>query len=344
MPISREALLRALALASRAPSPHNTQPWRVRQTDSRVDIDVDLERLLRHGDPARRDAGLALGAFAEALRIALAAEGIAAEQVEQVAGARIHLAVGRGQPMEEARQLASLVRQRQTSRLPYSPREPDPAALEHLHRASAAAGLELHLVARGSPERQKLRDLLFAASREGWLDVRATEELARWTHFDPEGLRAPEEGLSTHALGLGLPQSVALKALLHPGPWKLLEAAFAAPLLAEQLAKEEVAQAEQAPLYAVWVAPGPAREAGGPLLRAWLEVARAGFAMHPLSVLLDRRGWELGRLLGVDPRRLAMVFRLGKSVPPPYSGRRPPAKFAAVSAPAAAERQFARVT
>lgn len=330
--ISRESLLRALNLAARAPSPHNTQPWRVEQIDSRVDISLDPGRLLRHGDPARRDAGLALGAFGEALRIGLAVEGVAAEVVEHAPAERLRLELGRGEVISDAKLLASLVRRRQSSRLPYSPREPAVAELEALQRASATAGLELHLVPRGVPERLALRDWLFAASRESWLDLRATKELARWTKLDPEGLRAPEEGLSTHALGLTFAQSLALEALLQPAPWKLLGAAFAAPVLAGQLATAEVLQAEQAPLFGIWIAQAPARDAGAALLRAWLEVARAGFSLHPVSVLLDRRGWELGRQLGLDPRRLAMVFRLGKSVPPPYSGRRPAERFARLSA------------
>ncbi|HVE85842.1 MAG TPA: hypothetical protein VND93_23465, partial [Myxococcales bacterium] len=73
---------------------------------------------------------------------------------------------------------------------------------------------------------------------------------------------------------------------------------------------------------------GDAGEQGAALLRVWLEATRLRLALHPLSVLLDRRGWELGKALGCSPRQLVLAFRLGRSVPPPRSGRREVQAFA----------------
>jgi hypothetical protein len=66
---------RAIALAGRAPSAHNTQPWRVTVTEAQVRVEVDPSRHLAHGDPMERDLRLAMGAFCEALQIAVRAEG-----------------------------------------------------------------------------------------------------------------------------------------------------------------------------------------------------------------------------------------------------------------------------
>jgi hypothetical protein len=73
---------------------------------------------------------------------------------------------------------------------------------------------------------------------------------------------------------------------------------------------------------------GDAGEHGGPLLRVWLEATRLHLAIHPVSVLLDRRGWELAKALQVSPRQLVLAFRLGRSIPPPRSGRRGVESFA----------------
>src|SRR5204862_358324 len=51
---------------------------------------------------------------------------------------------------------ASLLRRRQTSRLRYSPRAPEAAALEALAAAAREAGLELHLVGQDAPARCSL--------------------------------------------------------------------------------------------------------------------------------------------------------------------------------------------
>jgi hypothetical protein len=144
---------------------------------------------------------------------------------------------------------------------------------------------------------------------------------------DFEGLRTPVDGLSTHCLGLGLAESLGLMAVLRPGLWRGLTRAYAAPFLAETLAQEDVRCLDQAAALGLVVAPRAAGQSGGPLLRFWLEATRLGVAAHPVSVLLDRRGWEVGRALGVDPRQIVMALRLGKSAPPPRSGRRPVERF-----------------
>jgi hypothetical protein len=322
----RDSLTAALALAARAPSAHNTQPWTVRVEGDRVRVLADPGRWLRHGDPAQRDLRLSLGAFVEALRIALASVGLACSDEaapEAFAALRVH----EGAKADGA--LASLLRQRQTSRLRYSPRTPEPAAVEALAAAARTAGLALHLVARGEPARADWEGWHHAAVREGWLDVRAVRELAGWIRLDPEGLRRPDDGLSTHCLDLGPAEAAALAGLLRPGLWRAAHALYAAPLLAARLATSETRAMIEAPFLGVLVAAGDASEAGAGLLRVWLEATRLGLALAPASVLLDRRGWELGRHLGVAPRRLVLAFRLGRSVPPPYARRRPVPRFAA---------------
>ncbi|MHA6794248.1 Acg family FMN-binding oxidoreductase [Pseudonocardia bannensis] len=66
----------ALALACRAPSVHNSQPWRWGLGGSRVHLYADLHRWLPATDPDGRDLLLSCGGALHHLRIALAALGI----------------------------------------------------------------------------------------------------------------------------------------------------------------------------------------------------------------------------------------------------------------------------
>jgi nitroreductase len=328
-----DATLRAaLEIARWAPSAHNTQPWRVEQRGKELIVSADEGRWLHHGDPARRDLDLSVGCFAEALRLGLLAQGehyelsVASredESSEKPGGAAL---VRRGEgPRDSAG--ASLLRQRQTSRLAYSPRGIDVAKLKSLESAAKEAGLWLHLVRSPSSEHANWRQWLFLASRESWLDSRAVAELAQWIRIDPEGARRPEDGLSTHCLGLGPAETAGLATVLRPRLWRALSALYLAPILAEQLASAEAAQAEGTPLLGVLIIEPAAEPVGARLLRWWLEATRSQLVLHPLSVLLDRRGWELAKSLGVAPRELALVFRLGHSTPPPRSHRRPADAF-----------------
>jgi hypothetical protein len=115
---------------------------------------------------------------------------------------------------------------------------------------------------------------------------------------------------------------------LRPGLWRAAQATFVAPLFAAALARAETRAVEEAPFLGVLVAPGDAGGAGAGLLQVWLAATRVGVSLAPVSVLLDRRGWELGHHLGVSPTRLVAAFRLGRSAPAPRSIRRPVARFA----------------
>ena len=63
--------------AVRAPSVHNTQPWRWRIRDDSVELYADWTRHLPWTDPDRRDLLISCGAALHHLRVALARQGLA---------------------------------------------------------------------------------------------------------------------------------------------------------------------------------------------------------------------------------------------------------------------------
>jgi nitroreductase len=62
-------------LASRSPSPHNTQPWSPRIVDGAIEVSIVPSRTLPAGDPTFRDVIMSLGAWIESVAIGAAEAG-----------------------------------------------------------------------------------------------------------------------------------------------------------------------------------------------------------------------------------------------------------------------------
>jgi nitroreductase len=70
-----ETLRTALSLATRAPSIHNSQPWRWKVGDKALHLYADVSRHLLHTDPDQRDLLISCGASLHHATVALAALG-----------------------------------------------------------------------------------------------------------------------------------------------------------------------------------------------------------------------------------------------------------------------------
>jgi hypothetical protein len=70
-----ELIAKAVELACRAPSLHNTQPWRWVATKTNVDLFADPHRVVRSSDSAGREAIIGCGAALDHFRVAMAAAG-----------------------------------------------------------------------------------------------------------------------------------------------------------------------------------------------------------------------------------------------------------------------------
>lgn len=73
--VAREVIARAVELACRAPSLHNSQPWRWVASGTAVDLFADPQRVLRSTDSSGREALISCGTVLDHFRTAMAATG-----------------------------------------------------------------------------------------------------------------------------------------------------------------------------------------------------------------------------------------------------------------------------
>jgi hypothetical protein len=184
--MSRTAdLTDAVEHALRAPSVHNTQPWRWRIRPDAVELHADWGRHLVATDPDRRDLVLSCGAALHHLVVALAARGLTAQVRRMPDGEdRGHLATvmvraGRVDAVD-AGQFSSIDR-RCTDRRRMS-RRPVPA--EHLQALTEQARRTgtLLLPVTGAAMRQRLTATLTEAAHRQAFAPGYAAELRQWTH------------------------------------------------------------------------------------------------------------------------------------------------------------------
>lgn len=77
--IPRETIRSIVRLAVLAPSSHNTQPWRFRVLEDRIDLLADRTRALPVNDPFDRELVISCGAALLTLRAAATSAGVGAQ-------------------------------------------------------------------------------------------------------------------------------------------------------------------------------------------------------------------------------------------------------------------------
>ncbi len=181
----------ALLAAIRAPSVHNTQPWRFVVAPPFVELHLDRERVLPVVDPASREARMSCGAALLNLRLAVQAAGRGVvvdllpdpDRSDLLAVLRLS---GVRPATPEQSTLAQAIARRATNRRPFTDRPVPPA-----HRAAlvhAAEAERAHLLLLDTPKKlDTLATLLRRADHLQEEDPDFQRELREWADRKVDG-------------------------------------------------------------------------------------------------------------------------------------------------------------
>ena len=170
--------------ACRAPSVHNTQPWRWQVGPRGLTLLADRARQLMRADPEGRDLVLSCGAALHHLRVAAAAEGLRAlvrrmpySDDDNVLAAIEFMPE---EPDDEATAAAALIDRRRTDRRRFSSWPVPEERLDALVAAAAEQGV-LAVPVTDAEKRRHLVDVVNKAARAQQFDWTAVDETAAWT-------------------------------------------------------------------------------------------------------------------------------------------------------------------
>ncbi|WP_214401441.1 Acg family FMN-binding oxidoreductase [Pseudonocardia lacus] len=200
----------AIDLASRAPSVHNSQPWRWVVGPRSVHLYADLRRWLPATDADGRDMALSCGAVLHHLRVALSAAGLAAEvhrlpnpdEGDHLAAVTLRAAKGTGAVAEADLGLAIAISERRTDRRRYGSWDVPSAFVDEMVARAAEQGAVLRVVSDGY-SRRVLLGAIRDAARIQESDPRYRAETAAWTGMAVDGLGVPPRNLLRDPVGTG---------------------------------------------------------------------------------------------------------------------------------------------
>jgi len=310
-----------LEAATRAPSIHNTQPWRFTAGPDRLEVHLDTRRALPAVDPTGRQQVISCGIAAEFAVVALRAAGQAADV--EVGGEGDHLATvrvtGAAEATDADRALADAIAARHTTRAPFLPRAVPADLVDSLQREARSYGVWVEQVSSNDAE-LVVAHLLSRAEQAEQADAAYRAELDSWMRTDP----AAPDGVPVEAVPGDDPAA-------RPSNWLVRDflAGQRTPQPAAPVADDDPPPPVERPAVVLLGTDGDDRaawvQAGRALGRLLLALTAAGLSASPLTQALDwpatRTRMQADLSLVGHPQ---MLMRIGYSgAPASATGRRP---------------------
>jgi nitroreductase len=219
---AKDTPLALVSAAILAASPHNTQPWLFKISESAIELHIDQRRNVGALDPYLREEHIGIGCALENLLLAAPANGYAAT-IELVPGklgpipaepkpqllARVDLAPGK----READELYQAIPRRHTNRGPYDPSKPLPDDfVRALGQLPPDPGVKLFLFT-DEAERKKIVQISSAANKEIYSDPQVEAGSGRWVRMQWSEVQRYRDGLTIDAFGLPPITTVVAKTL-----------------------------------------------------------------------------------------------------------------------------------
>lgn len=319
------------------PSPHNSQPIKLRavsSTEARVYYDLDL------GLPAESFGipfgHVCAGVFLESLSVVAAARGYRSietlehSEMDFDAADRLHLigtvrlepsAADAGTGSAVQRRLAAF-RSRQTSRRPYDSRIVDDEILTAASAIAAGQGYEF----RATVDARIVSSLVKINQKTLFSDLRndaVYAEIMQWLRFSKDEAAAKGDGLSAETMIV--PGRVLRFAMRHRSLWSV---PVIGGLIRTLYLRTMRGVRQLGWLEGPFAQPAHFLEAGRTFMRIWLFFSERGVYLHPFGTVITNpvSHAEFVREAGIQEssNRMAwMLFRFGYSSTPPAAHRRP---------------------
>lgn len=329
----KEGPLALVGAAILAASPHNTQPWLFKVTNSSIDLYLDSRRFPGAVDPYLREAHIGLGCALENLMLAAVANGYAASAMllprrlteasayrEQELVARVLLAPG---PRQHGG-LYDAIPRRHTNRNPYHLTALSSDFVERVRQIASDETDVKVFVFTADEERSRIVDMMGKACNIVFTDPEMVEGSDRWVRREWSDVQRFHDGLIVDEDGQS-PLTTAVRKIAPASWWR---SSFRQRLLPTTHYMDSV---RATPLFGVIAVRDrydreQSLSAGRIWQRAHLLATTNGVAGQPLNQVVElvdhqrslhqepQAAAELAGLIGDEEWQPTFMFRLGYPV------------------------------
>lgn len=185
--------------ASKAPSGHNTQPWKFHITNSTITVVPNLEVALPVVDGNNRELFISLGCAAENLCIAASYFGYTTHIIECSIEAIILELTKNNLTIEDP--LFHQIEKRQTNRNIYNGYKISNGILQQLQSIPKENGVQFYFTEIGTPFADTITEYIMKGNEIQMADIAFKNELLSWMRFNKKQVEATHNGLSYLVFG-----------------------------------------------------------------------------------------------------------------------------------------------
>ena len=185
--------------ASKAPSGHNTQPWKFHITDSTITVLPNLDVALPVVDRNNRELFISLGCAVENLCIAASYFGYTTHIIESSIEAIILELTKNDLTIEDS--LFHQIEKRQTNRNIYNGNKISDGILQQLQSIPKENGIQFYFTEINTPFANTITQYIMKGNEIQMADIAFKNELLSWMRFNKKQVEATHNGLSYLVFG-----------------------------------------------------------------------------------------------------------------------------------------------
>ncbi|WP_320053287.1 Acg family FMN-binding oxidoreductase [uncultured Acetobacteroides sp.] len=309
--------LSMVASAIKAPSGHNTQPWKFRIRESAVEIHPNLSCSLPNVDGDNRELYISLGCALENLCLAASQQGYQPipSVVDSAGGCYISVRLVRGGASGSS-YLFGAIEKRQTNRSVYSGRVVAVDTLALLQGLPLERGIRCRIIGRDERSFLRLTDYVMRGNLVQMNDRGFKAELLSWIRFNKGEVRRCSDGLTYKVMG-------------SPSTPRCLGKRIVGLFLkADAQNKADLAKIRSSSHLVLFTSSGNTAEdwilTGRSLERFLLSAAQLGISCAYVNQPCEVKALagELQQELLSATERPMLLLRIGYAPPAPYSPRK----------------------